>query len=63
VVPLPLPFLSFGLTVIATPLLGFEEATVRVYVSALAVNGMKTIAKSSTVTAIKTFFIVSLLLK
>jgi hypothetical protein len=29
VVPFPFPSLSFGLAVMATPLLGLEEATVR----------------------------------
>jgi hypothetical protein len=34
-----------------------EEATVKVYVSALAVNGTNATARSSNATAIKTFFI------
>ncbi len=36
VVPLPWPFLSFGLTEMLTPLAGFAEATVTVYVAACA---------------------------
>jgi hypothetical protein len=64
VVPFPRSFLSLGLTVMATPLLGFEEATVNVYVeddsssSAKAAGITKAHIMAMTLSSTTTFFII-----
>jgi hypothetical protein len=59
-VPLPCPFLSFGVAVIATPLLGLDEATVSVYVAANAVGTAKTQTMATILIKDKVFLIIIL---